>query len=164
MDNSGCAYSVDGDMRYMVYKWGFPCLDYSLEVSISWIYLLSLYNWYCCFCASHHLMPPSCSGVYAHDTVFNACYLFRFIDTRMLVHACHLAFITSLVGEFLTPLNLHVHISELRAYGFSWLLIRDAQRMHGLSADHPKPFSFQALLLISRDIFFVTRERPLYCS
>jgi len=40
VNSSGCAYSVDRDMRCMVYRWGFPYLDYSLEVSISWIYLL----------------------------------------------------------------------------------------------------------------------------
>jgi len=83
MDSSGCAYLVDKDMRYMVYKWGFPYLDYSLEVSISWIYLLSLYNWFCHFCTSYYLMPHSCLGVCVHDTVFNACFWFRFIDTRI---------------------------------------------------------------------------------
>ena len=32
--------------------------------------------------------------VYAHDTVFNTCFWFRFIDTRVLVPARHLAFTT----------------------------------------------------------------------
>jgi len=91
----------------------FPCLDYPLELSISWIYLLSPYKWFCHFCTSHHLMPLSCSGVYVHDTVFNACFWFRFIDTRVLVPARHLAFITPLIGEFLTTLDLHVQIPEL---------------------------------------------------
>jgi len=36
--------SAYGDLRYMVYIWGFPCLDYSLDVSISWIQSLGLYN------------------------------------------------------------------------------------------------------------------------
>ena len=44
VDSLDCAYSVNGDMRYMVYGWGFPYLDYPLEVSISWIRLLSPYN------------------------------------------------------------------------------------------------------------------------
>ena len=39
--------SVYGDVRYMVYIWGFPYLDYPLVVSISWIQNLSLYNWFC---------------------------------------------------------------------------------------------------------------------
>ena len=51
--------------------------------------------------------------VYAHDMIFNACFLFRFIDTRVLILTHHLAFITPLVEEFLTPLDLHVQILEL---------------------------------------------------
>ena len=54
VDNSGYAYSIDKDMKYMVYRWGFPYLDNPLKVSISWIYLLSPYNWFCRFCTSHH--------------------------------------------------------------------------------------------------------------
>ena len=44
MDSSGCAYSIDGDMKYIVYRWELSYLDYPLEISILWIYLLSLYN------------------------------------------------------------------------------------------------------------------------
>ena len=78
---------------------GFQILDYPLEVSISWIYLLSPYNWFCRFCTSHHLMPHSCSGVYAYNTIFKACFWFEFIDTRLLIPACHLEFITTLIGR-----------------------------------------------------------------
>jgi len=42
--NSGYMNSDDGDMGYVVYKWGFSCLDSPLDVSISWIQSLSLYN------------------------------------------------------------------------------------------------------------------------
>ena len=35
VDNSSFVYSVDGDMRYIVYRWGFSYMDYPLEVSIS---------------------------------------------------------------------------------------------------------------------------------
>jgi len=31
----------------MVYRWGFPCLDYSFDVLISWSRKLSLYRWFC---------------------------------------------------------------------------------------------------------------------
>ena len=96
----------------MVYKWGFSCLNYPLEVSISWICLLSPYNYFCHICLSHHFMPYSCSSVYAHDTVFNTCFWLRFIDTHVLVSAHYLVLITPLVGEFLAPLDLHVHILE----------------------------------------------------
>jgi len=36
----------------------------------------------------------------------------------------------------LTPLDHRVHVSELRAYRFSWLLIRVEQRKRGSSANH----------------------------
>ena len=96
-------YSVDGDMRYMVYKWGFPCLDYPLKISTSWIYLLSPYNWFCHICTSHLLEPPSCLGVYAHDIVFNACFWIRFINTSVLIPARHLAFTTHSLWSFWLP-------------------------------------------------------------
>ena len=119
MDISGCAYSVDEDMRYMVYRWGFPYLDYPLEISISWIYLLSLYNWFYRFCTSHRLVPLTCFGVYDNDTIFNA-YFWFVIDTRVLIPARHLAFITPLVGEFLTPLDMSRSPSLDRGGSFCW--------------------------------------------
>ena len=79
------------------------CLDYSLEVPISWTYLYSSYNCFCHLCISYHLKPHSCSNVFAHDSIFNACPWFKFFDTRVLVSAHHLAFITPLVGEFWLP-------------------------------------------------------------
>ena len=103
-------------MRYIVYRWELPCLDYPLEVSISWIYLLSPNNWFYHICLSYHLIPYSCSGVYDHVTIFNTCFRFRFIDTHMLVPACHLAFITPFVGKFLTPLDQHVQIMDLGSW------------------------------------------------
>ena len=40
-------------------------------------------------------------------------FLFIFIKTRVLVPARHLTFITPLIEEFLTPLDLHIQILEL---------------------------------------------------
>ena len=81
VDNSSGAYSVDGDLRYMVYRWGFSYLDYPLKVSISWIYLMSPYNWFCRFCAFHHLMSHSCSCVFVLTARFSIHALwFEFID------------------------------------------------------------------------------------
>jgi len=40
---------------------------------------------------------------YAHDTVFNTCLWFRFIDTRLLDLACHLTLASLLAGEFWLP-------------------------------------------------------------
>jgi len=39
----------------------------------------------------------------AHDTVFDACLWFRFIDTRVLIYARHLASASPLTGEFWLP-------------------------------------------------------------
>jgi len=104
VDSSGCAYSVDRDMRYMVYRWGFSCLDYPLEGSTLWIYLLNSYNWFCHISLSHHLMPYSCSCVLVFTIRFSMhALLFRFIDTCVLVFARHLAFATPLVGELRLP-------------------------------------------------------------
>jgi len=53
----------------------------------------------------------------------------KFIDTHVLFYAHHLALILPLIGEFLSPLDLHVQLSVLGACGFSQLLIK-AQRKH----------------------------------
>ena len=34
--NSGCIHSYYDNMRYTIYRWGFPYLDYSFDVLISW--------------------------------------------------------------------------------------------------------------------------------
>jgi len=51
----------------------------------TWYHILSLY-----------LLLYAC----AHDMVFNACLWFRFIDTRVLIYASHLALASLLAGEF----------------------------------------------------------------
>ena len=48
--NSGRINLVYDDMRYMVYGWGFPCLNYSFDVLISWSHKLGLYRWCCRIC------------------------------------------------------------------------------------------------------------------
>jgi len=114
-------------------------------------------------------MSYSCSGVYAHDTVSNACFSFKFIDTRVSVLALHLAFSTPLGiyhttrWRVLTLLDLHVQISKLRACRFFRLLIRDAQTKRGSLIRPSRALSFQAPVLVSR-VFFVTLEHLLYYS
>jgi len=49
----------------------------------------------------------------------------------------------------LTPLDPYVQILKLGACGFSWLLIKDAQRKRGSSTDHLTPI-LPGPLLISR--------------
>jgi len=116
VDSSGCAYSIDGDNWNMVYRWRLHCLNYPLEVSISWIYLLSSYFWFCHFCIFQHLMPHSCSCMLVLTTRFllHALWL-MFVNTRVVIYARHLAFIKLLVREFLTPLDLYVQIPKLRS-------------------------------------------------
>jgi len=87
---------------YMVYIWRFPCLDYSFDVLISRIYNLSLYNWFYHIYFTCYLLTCSCMPMFTtrfsmHDLVL------RFIDTRVLIPACHLAFTIPLVGEFWLP-------------------------------------------------------------
>ena len=84
-----------------VYRWGFPCLDYSFDVLVSWNRNLKPYNqiaypWLCMTCA----YPCSPLGF-----------------------ASLLAW-----GVSLTPLDPHVQVMELGACRFSLLRIRVAQR------------------------------------
>jgi len=65
---------------------------------------------------------------------------FTWSCTRVLILTRHLAFGMLLVGEFLTPMNLHVQIPELRACKFSQLLIRVTQWKRWSSADRLESF------------------------
>ena len=75
----------------------------------------------------------------------------------MLALAHHLAFAFPLVREFLTPLDLHIQLSEFGVCEFSQLLIRDAQRKRGSSVDHSESFSSRSPARLS-SFLFVTRE------
>ena len=95
-----------------------------------------------------YLQPPNILlYAYAHDTVFNACSW-----TRIYQYTC--TYFYTLLGihhttrlGVLTPLNLHVQILELGAYGIFQLLIRDVQRKRGPSADRPEPYPSSPLLI-----------------
>jgi len=120
----------------MVYIWGFSYFDYSFDVQISRIGNLGLYNWfYHLYLLPFYLLMY----VYAQDTVFITCYL-----TWIYQYTCDSPYTPLGIHHttrwgVLTPLDMHVQISELGAYGFFWLLIRDAQRKHGSSADRLEP-------------------------
>ena len=45
--NSSRIDLVYDEVRYMVYRWGFPFLDYFFDVLISWSCKLGLYRWFC---------------------------------------------------------------------------------------------------------------------
>ena len=46
--NSGYINSDYSDVRCRVYIWGLPCLDYSIDILISRISNVGLYNWFFC--------------------------------------------------------------------------------------------------------------------
>jgi len=64
-----------GDVMYMVYIWGFPCLDYSFDVLTSQIGNVGLYNWfYCCYFTYCLISCPylfiACLVYLSHVTIF----------------------------------------------------------------------------------------------
>jgi len=106
---------------YLIILWVFP----------AWYHLLYIY-----------LLLLAC----AHDTIFNACLWFGFIDTHVLINARHLAFASPLFGEFyLTPLDPHVQVMELGTCGFPQLLIRVVQLKRGSPVDRPEPYPSRPL-------------------
>jgi len=118
LSNTSCMYSVDGEVRYMVYRWGFPYLDYPLDVLISWIRRLSLYNWFCLhlhftYDIYNSYMLDKCISLYL--LLLPTCFLEYTIHwyscTCVLAWARYLAFLYSL-GCILTTLDLHVQIPE----------------------------------------------------
>jgi len=76
------------------------CLDYPLEISISWIDLLSPYNWFCHFYTSHYLMSHSCLACLCSRHNFQCMSFNLDLSIYVPVHAHHLAFTSPLVGEF----------------------------------------------------------------
>jgi len=93
---------------------------------------------------SHLFIPPlDVSFLFmcacAHDTVFNA-YLWIQIYRYTSSYLCMpLGIRNTTRWGVLTLLNPHVQVLELEACEFSMLLIRDAQRKPGSSADRLKP-------------------------
>ena len=82
----------------------YNCLHPALSLVFYFTTLISYLIIPCAFPTWYHLL-----SIYlflyacAHDTIFNACLWFRFIDTRALIHARHLAFTTPLVRELWLP-------------------------------------------------------------
>jgi len=145
VDSSGCAYSIYGDMRYIVYRWEFSYLDYPLEVSISWIYLLSPYNWFCHICLSYYLMP------YVRGMLMT-WFLIHAFDSDLSIHmwlSMHATWHSLLVGEFLTPLDPHIQNPKPGICLFSQMLIRCAAEAWIIGRSSGA-LSSQAPMLISR--------------
>ena len=114
----------------------------------------------CMFPAWYHLLS-FCLLLYAytHDTVFNTCSFDSVSSRRVFIPARHLAFTIPLVGEFLTPLDSHVQIPELGAFGFPscWSEWRSSSVDHRQNRLGPNPFRPPARL---SSFLFVTCERP----
>ena len=112
-DNSGCMNSDDGDMGYMVYRWGFPYLDYPLDVSISWIQSLSSYNWFCLLLyVTHYLMfHYMLICAHAYDTILDTCFPY----SNLLIHM----FIWFL--GFLLISNFPFKITGHYLYVYAWI-------------------------------------------
>ena len=75
---------------YMVYKWGFPFLDYPLDVLFSWIRRLSLYNW---FCLHLHSIYDICSWWLVHVFILSLLSTVYLLDlntwsTDIPAHLC----------------------------------------------------------------------------
>jgi len=116
-----------------------------------------------------HLFIPSLDVSFlfmcacAHDMIFNACLWFRFIDTRVLIFARHLAFATPLAREFWLPWILMFRSWNLKLVhspGY-WSEIRSGDMDHRQTVRNP---ILTGSLLISRVFPLVTRECLLYCS
>ena len=72
----------------------FPYVFYSSSLLLLSYHTLSIS---CLISIAVYLLAPHAC---AHDTIFNACLWFRFIDTRVLIYARYLAFASPLAGEF----------------------------------------------------------------
>ena len=168
-----------------VYRLGFSCLDYFFDVLVSWSRDLNLYDWFCLYsilfsfyqfyrfyvnlgdswccliCFTSRLLTCSCMhvlmiwfSIHSYDLDLS---IYIFLSLHTTWHLPHHS-----LGSFNSP-NLHVKIPKLEAWGFSRLLIRDAQQKRRSSADHPKPYPSKPPTRLS-SFSFVTRERFLYSS
>ena len=87
------------DVRYRVYIWGFPYLDYSFDVLISLIGNVSLYNWF-----------PVITLLTVLFHVLICLYSRYTFLVHMYLLCTSFGFIYVLAGLRLTTLNSHVQI------------------------------------------------------
>jgi len=146
------------DVRYVVYRWGFLCLDYSFGVLISQIGNLGLYNWF----YRIYLLPPFLFFcICAHDTIFNACSWTRIYRYTCACLCTPLGIHHTTRWGVLTPLDLHVEMNLDRdglpgdqscAVVASWINSWPSETL-----------SFQALCS-SLEFSFCNSWALLYCS
>jgi len=99
--NSSCICSGYGDIGYVVYIWGFSCLDYSFDVLILWNRKLSLYRRFCRVCFHRVLLQISGFMIiiiivfYMFTSCLTSCDLFHQSPAlNILYYACTLLDIT----------------------------------------------------------------------
>ena len=111
-------------MRYMVYKWGFLVWiipsRYQSHEFIYWAHTTGFVSYvhlitWCLF----HVRVCILTTQFSTHVFYS-----DLLDTRVLFSAGHLAFITPLVGEFLTPLDLYVQILEFGPWWTSCWSVR----------------------------------------
>ena len=89
----------------------------------------------------------------AHDTIFNACLRFGFINTRVLIFVRHLALASPLAGKFRLPGFSYpglgawslwiLPVVDLRSTAVAWISNRSSE---ALSFQAPLPISWVFLL------------------
>ena len=160
--NSGCMDLVYDGMRYTVYRWEFPYLNYSFDISISWI----------------HLPPMQQVLSYLYISSLDALFMFGCVCSRydfqymlfysnLLIHVClsmHTIWHSShhSLGCFNNP---RPTCPDFRAWSL-WILPVANQKctaeawIIGKSSGAP---SFQPPYS-ALEFSFVTREHLLYSS
>ena len=145
------------NVRYTVYIWRFPYLDYSFDVLISRISNLGLYNWFYRIYFTCYLL--TCSCMLTLTTRFSITRIYRYTCayqyTPLSIHH------TTRWGV-VTPLYPHVQILELVDSPGCWSEMRsgsvDHQQLTVMSPILPGPPAHLS------SFSFVTCEYLLYCS
>ena len=113
------------------------------------------------FHAWHHLLYIYLLLYASHDTVFNVCLWFGFIDIRVLIFARHLTLASPLAGEFWLPWILRSRSQRLELVDSPSCWSEWSNR----SVDHRQTVQspFLPVPLLDSRVFFITREHLLYC-
>ena len=134
--------SIRLDIRWheiKVDRWGFPCLDYSFDVLVSWGRNLSVYNQFCLWSVLHWIscfMSIMCSSSFMMLMLYPFLYILHLCSNPLVFCtwllysplARHLAFASYSPGEFHWLPWILMSRSWHLERGFPPLLLRVAQR------------------------------------
>ena len=106
-------------MGYIVYIWGFSCLDYSSDVLIPWIQQLSLYNWFAYIYKFIHIwtikfitiLDIICLHDYFEYTTHYPVHLY-FILTRHLAFILRTRWVAFLTASGFVCLDIRAQMEE----------------------------------------------------